>query len=112
MSMVVDLSNKVIRLEQATHGLATLAIILSAVHLHDLKNTTQQAACPTTGSRARRSYIWRWTEQWLRQIPLLQAIVSQGDSSSEEELVVKRKNIALKSDRDHTGAISVKKIIT
>ena len=51
-------------------------------------------------------------EQGLHQIPLLEAAISQGDRSSEDWHVVKKKWRAIKSGRDCTGAKSVTKSIT
>ena len=71
MSMMVDLSNKVNGLEQATQGPAAPAPILSAVHLHNPKNTTWQAAPPQDPEL--EEAVWRRVEQRLHQNSLLQA---------------------------------------
>ena len=101
MSMLVDVSNKVNGLEQATQGQAAPSPIPSAVTLHDSRTTTQQAAPPQDPDL--EEAVCRWVEQHLRQIPLLQAATSQEDSSIEEELedpMVKR---TLKSGKDLQG---------
>ena len=110
MSMMADLPNKVNGLEQATQGLAAPSPISSAVPLHDLKNTTRQAA-PQQDPQL-EEVVWKWVEQQLQQIPLLQSTTYQEDSSSDNEPVVKREKRALKSGRDCTGVTFIKKIIT
>ena len=66
MSMMMDFSNKVNGLEQATLGPAAPALILSAVPLHDPKNTTQQAT-PSQDPELEEAVL-RWVEQWLHLI--------------------------------------------
>ena len=110
MTMLLDLTNKVNGQEEA-----------SPVELDSPSPTPAKPRPVPRKSRWQNTSaqhldldetVWRWVEQHLWQIPLLGATISQENSPSDDEPVVKRKRRNLKSGRGCMGAMSVKNWIT